>query len=149
MLDRAIKLALEAHEGQLDWNGKPFILHPIRVMQAVSRFGEETMIAAVLHDSVEDSNGIVTLERLKAEGIPSESVGCIDVLTHSPSVSYETYVGRVSLYKMATRVKLADLADNIDPRRLLVRNDHEKEVLVRHAKALQELREIAEQSNWT
>lgn len=65
-LAQAIQLAKEAHAGQVrKYNGEPYINHPIRVMNAVAlddKFGgdEETLIAAVLHDVLEDCPGVMT-----------------------------------------------------------------------------------------
>ena len=54
MLDRAIEIAVQAHSGQLDKGGAPYILHPLRVMLRMAT--EEERIVAVLHDVVEDSD---------------------------------------------------------------------------------------------
>lgn len=141
-----MRLALLAHDGQKDWNGRPFILHPIRVMQGVARYGEEVMTAALLHDSVEDSEGRVTNALIEAQ-VGYDEAKITGLLTHISDLPYTQYIK--SLYavddwfhRSAVRIKLADLADNIDPTRLLVRDDHESRVLAKHAKALQELREL-------
>ncbi len=52
-LERAILIAAQAHEGQKDKSGAPYILHPLRMMMRME--SEAAMIAAVLHDVVEDS----------------------------------------------------------------------------------------------
>ena len=51
-LQRAISIAVEAHEGQIDKGGNPYILHPLRVMMSLRTVDE--MIVGVLHDVVED-----------------------------------------------------------------------------------------------
>lgn len=63
----AIKFAEKAHAGQLRRTGDPYISHPLAVMQIVKDWGmdEDTIIAAVLHDTVEDTP--VTLQDIKAE----------------------------------------------------------------------------------
>lgn len=63
-LKRAIDTAEKAHEGQVDYIDMPYILHLFRVMQAVSKYGEHAMMAAVLHDAVEDTT--LTLAPLDA-----------------------------------------------------------------------------------
>ena len=51
-LEKAIKIAVEAHTGQLDKGGNPYILHPLRVMLSLNT--EEERVVGVLHDVVED-----------------------------------------------------------------------------------------------
>ncbi len=147
-LERAIQLALVAHEGQRDWNGRPFILHPMRVgMDLLPRYGEAHAAVGVLHDSIEDSEGRVTREMIE-EQCGAAIADAVQVLTHLAGVTYEDYVQVVAQDQMATRVKLADLADNIHPFRLMVQNDHQAAVLVRHGKALQQLRDHATKKGW-
>ena len=66
-IEKAVKMATVAHEGQLRKSGDPYISHPIAVMKIVEDWGmdEDTIIAAVLHDTVEDTN--ITLEDIKKE----------------------------------------------------------------------------------
>ena len=64
-LEKAIKIAVEAHSGQVDKGGNPYILHPLRVMLFLDT--EEERIVGVLHDVVEDCEGW-SWERLKEEG---------------------------------------------------------------------------------
>ncbi len=66
-IEKAIEMATKAHEGQMRKSGDPYISHPIAVMKIVEDWGmdEDTIIAAVLHDTVEDTN--ITLEDIKKE----------------------------------------------------------------------------------
>jgi len=114
LLDKAIRLAAEAHAGQTEKNGSPYILHPLRLMFRMH--GELEMAAAVLHDVVEDTDW--TLERLGAAGFPPALVDALDCLTHRPGEPYPRYVRRAAANPVARRVKLADLEDNLDLRRL-------------------------------
>lgn len=77
MLSQAIKIAVQAHDGQVDKAGKPYILHPLRVMLSVT--SEEAMICAVLHDVLEDSD--VTAEDLLEKGFSVEVVKAIQSVT--------------------------------------------------------------------
>ena len=77
-LERALEIAAEAHRGQLDRTGEPYLLHPIRVMLRVR--DESERLVALLHDVVED-NEAWTLDRLRAEGFPDEVVEAVDRLT--------------------------------------------------------------------
>lgn len=113
-LDHAIRIAVEAHAGQMDKAGAPYILHPLRVMLAVS--DPVARIAAVLHDVVEDSAW--TLERLRQEGFSGVIIGAVDALTRRPKESYEEFVKRAALDPIAREVKIADLRDNLDLSRI-------------------------------
>ncbi|HEX8453968.1 MAG TPA: HD domain-containing protein [Longimicrobium sp.] len=109
-LERAIAIAAEAHMGQVDKAGAPYILHPMRVMLRVETPVER--IAAVLHDVVEDTAW--TLEGLATEGFAPEVVAAVDALTRREGESYEAFVARAGADPVARVVKLADLAENMD-----------------------------------
>ncbi len=124
-LERAIQIAVEAHKGQLDKSGKPYVLHPLRVMLRMST--PEQMMAAVLHDVVEDTPW--TLDQLREEGFPEEVVEAVDCLSRRNGESYDQFVERLLPHPLARKVKLADLEDNMDLRRLsgaLSANDVER-----------------------
>jgi (p)ppGpp synthase/HD superfamily hydrolase len=110
----AVAIAAEAHTGQFDRAGAPYILHPLRLMmRATTR--EEQMVA-VLHDVVEDTPW--TLTELADEGFPRPVLDALDCLTRRETESYEQFIDRVAPNKLAARVKLLDLEDNLNPLRL-------------------------------
>ena len=113
-LERAIGLAARAHAGQRDKGGHPYILHPLRVMQAVS--GEAERIAAVLHDIVEDT--ATTFDDLIAEGFSVEVVDAVRALTKFDGETREQAARRIVRNPIARAVKLADIADNMDLSRI-------------------------------
>lgn len=113
MLSEAIQIAVTAHDGQLDKGGQPYILHVMRVMLAMNNNLDR--IVAVLHDVVEDSRDW-QVEDLLAFG--PDIVSALDTLTRREGENYEDYINRVSENAVATRVKLADLRDNLDLSRL-------------------------------
>lgn len=121
-LSLAIKIATEAHDGQHDRGGAPYILHPLRVMLAVQ--GDRERIAAVLHDVVEDCPEW-PLERLRE--IPFSGAVCdaLDALTRRAGEDYRTFIDRCAADPIARVVKLADLKDNIDLSR--IKNPTEKD----------------------
>jgi len=119
-LEDAIVLACRAHRGQVDKAGKPYILHPLRVMLRLE--DSAAQIVAVLHDVVEDTS--VTLADLRAEGYSGEICDAVDCLSRRPGEAYEVFISRAAANPLARRVKLADLEDNMDPRR---RIDGERE----------------------
>lgn len=111
---KAIEIAARAHAEQTDKVGAPYILHPLRLMMQFDT--EIEQIAAVLHDVVEDSS--YRLADLQTEGFSAEVLEIVDLLTHRDEDSYERYIERIHTNPIARRVKLADLADNMDIKRL-------------------------------
>ena len=109
-LARAIAIAEQAHAGQKDKAGQPYIGHPMRVMESVGT--DDERIVAVLHDVVEDSDW--TLEMLLKEGFTPAIVDAVEALTKRPAEDYEKeFIPRTGRNPLARRVKLADLADNL------------------------------------
>lgn len=113
-LERAIAIAAQAHAGQVDKAGQPYILHPLRVMLRVRT--EEERIAAVLHDVVEDTT--VTLEQLAGEGFSQAVVEAVRALTKLPGESRIEAAARAAGNQVARKVKLADNAENMDLSRI-------------------------------
>jgi len=113
-LEDAILLAAQAHLGQKDKNGQPYILHPLRVMLRLESARER--IVGVLHDVIEDTP--TTLDDLRARGYPEDLVSAIDHMTRREDETYEQFTERAASNPIARRVKLADLEDNLDVRRL-------------------------------
>lgn len=109
-LERAIQIAAEAHLGQVDKGGQPYILHPIRVM--LRMLTEEERIVAVLHDVIEDSE--YSLEKLASEGFSPFIIKAIAALTKLPGESRLDAAQRAATNPLARNVKLADNTDNMD-----------------------------------
>jgi (p)ppGpp synthase/HD superfamily hydrolase len=130
-LEEAIALAVEAHRGQRDKAGQAYILHPLRVMMRLE--GETERMVAVLHDVVEDSS--YTMERLRGLGYPEEVLDALDRLTRREGETYEAFIERVRPHPLARKVKLADLEDNMDVRRLPVVTAKDAERLARYLAA--------------
>ena len=133
----AVAFAATKHGGQTDRAGQPYILHPLRVMLAMDT--EEARRVAVLHDVVEDCG--VTLDDLRELGYPEREVAAIDALTKRPDEQddYAKFIGRVLLNPLAMKVKLADLEDNLDTRRLGALEPRDFERLVRYHEARRRL----------
>ncbi len=137
-LKRAIDIAVSAHEGQLDThNGRPYIEHPFRVMNAGHTLQEK--IVGILHDVVEDTDW--TLQQLEQEGFTEEIVEAVDAMTRRDNESYDAYMNRVQGNKIAVRVKLNDLTDNMDIRRWEEVPYHELVRLQKYLKAYKQLTE--------
>jgi (p)ppGpp synthase/HD superfamily hydrolase len=136
-LEDALALALEAHRGQRDKAGQTYILHPLRVMMRLE--GELERLVALLHDVVEDST--YSLERLRELGYPEEVLAALDCLTKREGETYEAFIERVRPHALARRVKLADLEDNMDVRRLPAVTAKDAERLARYRAAWARLKE--------
>ena len=132
-LNRAIAIAAEAHAGQTDKAGQPYILHPLRVMGAMG--AEDARIVAVLHDVIEDCPEW-PLDRLRAEGYAGEHLEALDALTRREGESYTSYVHRASLNSLARSVKLADLRDNMDLNRFTPETDDDWARYQKYARAV-------------
>jgi (p)ppGpp synthase/HD superfamily hydrolase len=113
-LELALQIAVKAHAGQKDKSGEPYIFHPIRVMQRCST--PKAKIVAVLHDTVEDTD--VTFKDLEAAGFDSGTLDTLRLVTHEKDVPYDEYIDALMHDPVAVEVKLADLEDNSDIRRL-------------------------------
>lgn len=112
MINKALALATQAHKGQFDKGGEPYISHPIRVSQLVK--DDDMKIVALLHDVVEDT--YVTLDDIESEfGI--EIAHVVGKLTHDTTIPYMEYIEILSHNKAARAVKIADLTDNLSPLR--------------------------------
>ena len=136
LLEKAISIAVEAHRGQKDKSGAPYILHPLSVMSRVA--GETEKIVAVLHDVVEDTPW--TMEALRREGFPDEVLTALDCVTKREGEAYDDFVKRSGSNPVARLVKLADLEDNMDLRRMKVVSPKDTERLAKYLAAWQYLK---------
>ena len=114
LFDKAVEIAAKAHEGQTDKSGKPYIGHVMRVSLGCKT--QKSKVIALLHDVVEDTP--VTPKQLMAEGIPADIVEAVLILSRRQGEEYEQYINRVAPHPLCREVKIADLEDNMDIRRL-------------------------------
>lgn len=122
MTIKAMKLAYEAHQGQVDKSGVPYIFHPCHLAEQMD--DEISCCCALLHDVIEDTN--ITMEDLK-KLFPSEVTEVVSLLTHRESDDYFDYVRKIKENPVAKKVKLADLAHNSDTsRNILIQNNDTK-----------------------
>lgn len=118
-LSHAIYFAIRAHGGQKDRNGQPYIGHCFRVMNAGQTLEEK--IVGVLHDVIEDTE--ITFANLLIEGFSEKVVDAVHTLSKLENEEYDHYINRVKRCDLAIRVKLNDLTDNMDLKRLEVLTD--------------------------
>jgi len=111
-IDKALAIAADAHAGQVDKGGQPYILHPLRVMAQMDTTAER--VVALLHDVVEDTSW--TLDAINVLGLSLAQRTALDALTRRPGAEpYAGYLCRINTEgAMAMKVKIADLKDNLD-----------------------------------
>jgi (p)ppGpp synthase/HD superfamily hydrolase len=130
-LDKAVLIAAQAHQGQKDRYGVNYILHPLRVML---RFESETeMIVAILHDVIEKTEW--TIDKLKEQGFNDTILMAVNLLTRQDEQPYMEYIEKLKGNRIARRVKIADIEDNMNPRRMDTLSDENLEKLARLHKA--------------
>ena len=135
-LERAIQIATEAHKGHLDKAGRDYIGHPLRVMEMGKT--EDEKIVGVLHDVIEDTGW--TFEMLEAEGFSREVIEALKCVTKlSENENYDDFIERVKKNPLAVAVKINDLTDNMDIRRLPYLSDKDVKRLKKYLKAYKKL----------
>ena len=144
-LERALAIATLAHAGQQDKAGEPYILHPLRMMLKLE--SEEERQTALLHDVLEDT--AVTLEDLQEAGFSDAVLEAVQLLTRQPEETRMEAAQRAAQNPLALRVKLADNADNLNPKRI-PEPDEDDLVRMREYRRirrflLQELKKVTEQ----
>ena len=131
---RAIEIATQAHIGQVDKGGNPYIDHPLAVAEDVEDI--TLKIVAILHDVLEDSD--MTAGDLLTEGFSREIVDAVCVLSHdkSDSISYEDYICHVKENPIARAVKISDINHNLDLSRIPNPTAHDYARCEKYRKAL-------------
>ena len=115
LLEKAIIIASKAHNGQKDKAGCEYILHPLRLMLQMKTQDEK--IIAIVHDAIEDSD--YTIQDLRHEGFGEEILNPLELLTrNNKNVAYEDYIKKIKTNPVATKIKIADLEDNMDLTRI-------------------------------
>jgi (p)ppGpp synthase/HD superfamily hydrolase len=116
VVELAGRLAADAHAGQVDKAGKPYVEHVRRVAGYVDPSDSQAVAAALLHDVLEDT--FTTPARLLEQQVPAVVVEAVQLLTRKPQQLAADYYRDIRAHALAREVKLADLADNTDPDRL-------------------------------
>ncbi|MBQ3919573.1 MAG: HD domain-containing protein [Oscillospiraceae bacterium] len=128
---KALLIAYNAHMGQYDRSGLPYIFHPYHLAEMME--DEYSVCAALLHDTVEDTD--MTIEDIRNEGFPEEIVHALELLTHKDGVDYFDYVRAIRSDPLAVRVKLADLSHNSDLTRLDNVSERDRERVKKYEQA--------------
>ncbi len=111
---KALDLASGKHYGQRDKAGEPHFGHIARVSNACKT--SPAKVVALLHDVIENTD--VTAEQMGELGFSEYIIKAVLCLTHQESESYENFIKRAAKNPIAREVKIADLEDNMDVRRL-------------------------------
>jgi len=109
-LENALLIALTAHKNQKDHSGKPYILHPLRILNRMKTKDEMTI--ALLHDVLEDSK--INLKDLIKYGLNKSILEAINLLTRNKKQNYNDYIKKLSKNELARKIKIADLEDNLN-----------------------------------
>ena len=133
MTIKAMKVAYEAHLGQLDYNDVPYIFHPYHLAEQMD--DEISCTVALLHDVVEDTDLTFTdLEQI----FPAQVLEIVRLLTHDENIDYFDYIREIKKNPIATKVKLEDLKHNSDESRSIGSNLTQDQLLywkTKYAKA--------------
>ena len=113
----AMKIAYDAHLGQLDYNDVPYIFHPYHLAEQMD--DEISCTVALLHDVVEDTS--ITLDDLE-QMFPKQVIEIVMLLTHDEKVDYFDYIRKIKTNAIATKVKLADIKHNSNEARSIGSN---------------------------
>ena len=132
MIEKALQIAIKAHKGQTDVGDKPYILHVLRVMNSLDN--DEEKITAILHDVVEDTDW--TFNKLKKEGFSNEIIEAIDSVTKRKGEDYFAFVNRSKNNIIGRIVKIADIKDNANIKRIDNPKKKDFERVERYKKAL-------------
>ena len=130
---RAILFAFDAHRGQYDKSGLPYITHPLHVAESME--SEDECVVALLHDVLEDTD--ITIEDLTRIGITDRQIAALKLLCHDDSVPYLEYVQSIRVDPIARKVKLADLHHNSDLTRLNVITTQDIERVEKYKQAIE------------
>lgn len=140
-LERAIVIAAEAHAGQIDKGGSPYILHPLRVMLSLTALDDR--IVGVLHDVCEDCPGW-TLDRLRGEGFEEHIIEALRSVTKRENEDYPTFVLRASGNPIGRSVKLADMRDNTDLSRISTPTERDLQRVEKYREAITMIEGLAD-----
>ena len=133
--EKAVEIASRYHNGQIDLDGKPVLLHPLSV--ALMGNNETERIVGVLHDIVEDTD--CTFADLEKLGVSENVINTLKLLTHTKEQTYDEYLSQIitSNNITALKVKINDLRHNIS--RNNEDTEQKKRIKEKHKRALEKI----------
>ena len=138
--NKALRLAYDAHHGQTDKSGQPYIFHPYHVAEQMT--DEISVCVALLHDVIEDTS--VTFAELEKE-FPKEVIEALRFLTRKSGTGYLDYLCEIKQNPVALKVKLADIAHNSDESRFEGCNELSTEDIARNREKYAKARAVLEE----
>jgi (p)ppGpp synthase/HD superfamily hydrolase len=141
-LQLAIAVATKAHAGQTDKAGMPYMDHPRRVAEQLK--DNDLKIIAYLHDVVEDTE--ITLTDVQ-EMFGSEIAVEVEALTKRENEPYAAFIQRVAPRQRARKVKIADLKDNLDLKRLVRITQKDRDRAEKYKQALEVLEHFEDEES--
>ena len=136
-IKKAMTLAYNAHHGQNDKNGQPYIFHPFYL--AMQMESEKEIVTALLHDVCEDTS--ITFEDLEKEGFDKDIIDALQLLCRKENEDYMDYIKRLKDNSLARSIKLQDLKHNS----MLERLDSVTEKDIARSEKYKEAMQILEQ----
>lgn len=137
-IKKAINIAFNAHKGQYDKGGYPYIMHPLHLAEEMET--EDEVITALLHDVLEDSD--ISLDFIKEQGFSEAVTEALLSLTRRKDEEYGEYIKRIkNSGGIALSVKKADLRHNMTAERLDNFTEKDKERLKKYKVSYKELTE--------
>lgn len=139
LVKKAMLIAEEAHRGQFDKGGYPYIFHPYAVAEILSNTDRFKMVSsssqehlvctALLHDVLEDAeDATFAFYAFGINQFPQIIINALHLLTREPGDTYETYINKITdfedhqksaeTHRIACLVKQADLIHNLTESRL-------------------------------
>jgi hypothetical protein len=137
-IETAIAVALAAHRGQKDKAGAPYILHPLRLMLQMET--EQEMIAAVLHDVIEDA--ALSIEYLTNRGFERMVLEGVQSVTRREGESYDDFIVRAGLHPLGSKIKVADILDNMNLNRIASLTEDDLKRVIKYHRALKLLKDL-------
>lgn len=131
MLQKALQIITEAHKNQTDKAGQPYIFHLLRVSEKGQTETEKN--CGLLHDLIEDTEW--TFEDLKQEGFSDEIIRVLECVTKRENENYTDFIKRIAENPTAIKVKLNDLEDNLNIKRLSFLTEKDTERLNKYLTA--------------
>ena len=141
LVKKAVYVAMDCHRWEMDKGGYPYIMHPMHLAEQMN--DEDSTVVALLHDVVEDSD--TTFEDLVRYGFTETQIEAIRALTHKEGQDYMDYIRQqVKPNPIAKKVKLADLAHNLDYSRLGTLTDKDLKRMEKYKTAMKILLDLEE-----
>ena len=130
---KALIIAYNAHFGQFDKGGVPYVFHPFHLAEQMET--EYEICVALLHDVLEDSD--FSIDDLKNYGFPNEIIDAVELLTKKKECSYTSYISQICENQLSKKIKREDIKHNLDLSRLNKITDKDKKRIQKYKQALE------------